>query len=66
MILCIEGTGTGKTNSLMDYLSRSTGEFHKIFICSSSTLDESPYIFLPEKNDVIKFVNDVEDIQTLE
>ena len=38
MILCIGGTGTGKTNSLIDYLSRSSGEFHKIIICSFSEL----------------------------
>jgi len=66
MILCIGGTGTGKTNSLIDYLSRSSGEFHKIIICSFSTLDEPLYIFLAEKNDEIEFVNDVEDIPTLE
>ena len=40
MILCIGGTGTGKTNSLIDYISRSSGEFYKIIICSFSTLDE--------------------------
>ncbi len=28
MILCIGGTGTGKTNSLIDYISRSSGEFY--------------------------------------
>jgi len=65
MILCIGGTGTGKTNSLIDYLSRSSGEFHKIIICSFSTLDEPLYNFLQEKNDKIEFVNDVEEIPTL-
>ena len=49
MILCIGGTGTGKTNSLIDYLSGSSGEFHKIIICSFSTLDEPLYNFLAEK-----------------
>ena len=50
MILCIGGTGTGKTNSLIDYISRSSGEFYKIIICSFSTLDEPLYNFLAEKN----------------
>ena len=66
MILCIGGTGTGKTNSLIDYLSRSSGEFHKIIICSFSTLDEPLYNHLQEKCDEIEFVNDVEDIPSLE
>ena len=39
MVLCIGGTGTGKTNALMDCLSRSSGEFNKIVICSFSTLE---------------------------
>jgi len=66
MILCIGGTGTGKTNSLIDYLSRSSGEFHKIIICSFSTLDEPLYNFLAEKNDEIDFVNDVDEIPSLD
>ena len=66
MILCIGGTGTGKTNSLIDYISRSSGEFYKIIICSFSTLDEPLYNFLAEKNDKIEFVNDVEEIPSLE
>jgi hypothetical protein len=51
MILCIGGTETGKTNSLIDYISRSSGEFYNIIICSFSTLDEPLYKFLSEKND---------------
>ena len=66
MILCIGGTGTGKTNSLIDYISRSSGEFYKIIICSFSTLDEPLYNFLAEKNDKIEFVNDVDEIPLLE
>ncbi len=49
MILCVGGIGTGKTNALIDYLSRTSGEFHKIIIVSFSTLDEALYNFL-QKN----------------
>jgi hypothetical protein len=28
MILCAGGTGTGRTNALIDYLSRTSGDFH--------------------------------------
>ena len=66
MILCIGGTGTGKTNSLIDYISRSSGEFYKIIICSFSILDEPLYNFLAEKNDKIEFVNDIEEIPSLD
>ena len=40
MILCIGPTGSGKTTALIDYISQSLGEFHKIFICSFATTDE--------------------------
>ena len=66
MILCIGGTGTGKTNALIDYLSRSSGEFHKIIICSFSTLDEPLYKFLEQKNKEIEFINNIEDVPDLE
>ena len=65
MVLCIGGTGTGKTNALMDYLSRSSGEFHKIVICSFSTLDEPLYKHLQQKNDEIEFINDIEEVPEL-
>ena len=58
MILCIGGTGTGKTNALIDYLSRTSGEFHKIIIVSFSTLDEPLYNFLQQKSNDIEFIND--------
>ena len=66
MILCIGGTGTGKTNALIDYLSRSSGEFHKIIICSFSTLDEPLYNFLEKKNKEIEFINNIEDVPDLD
>jgi type II secretory ATPase GspE/PulE/Tfp pilus assembly ATPase PilB-like protein len=40
ILLCIGPTGSGKTNALIDYISQSLGEFHKIFICSFATTDE--------------------------
>jgi len=65
MILCIGGTGTGKTNAFIDYLSKTSGEFHKIIICSFSTLDEPLYNFLQDKNDKIEFVNDINEVPSL-
>jgi hypothetical protein len=39
MIVCVGGTGTGKTNALIDYLGRTSREFHKIIIVSFFTLE---------------------------
>ena len=30
MILCIGGTGAGKSNALLNYIHRSSGEFFKL------------------------------------
>ena len=65
MILCIGGTGTGKTNALIDYLSRTSGEFHKIIIVSLSTLDEPLYNFLQQKSNEIEFINDIDEVPDL-
>ena len=65
MILCVGGTGTGKTNAFVDYLSRTSGEFHKIIIISFSTLDEPLYNFLQSKNSEIEFINSIEDVPSL-
>jgi hypothetical protein len=37
MILCLGGTGSGKSNALVNYIARSSGEFYKIIVCSFST-----------------------------
>ena len=36
MILAIGGTGTGKSNSVLNYINRSSGEFIDIIIFSGS------------------------------
>ena len=65
MILCVGGTGTGKTNALIDYLSRTSGEFHKIIIVSFSTLDEPLYNFSQQKSNDIEFINNIDDVPDL-
>jgi hypothetical protein len=50
MILCLGGTGSGKSNALVNYIQRSSGEFYKIIICSFSTTDEPLYKMLEGKN----------------
>ena len=44
---CLIGaSGTGKSNALMDYIEKSSGEYQKIIICSFSTTDEPLYQYL--------------------
>ena len=49
MILCLGNTGSEKTNALLNYLSRASGEFYKIIICSFSTTDEPLYQLIKNK-----------------
>ena len=65
MILCIGGTGAGKTNALLNYIHRSSGEFYKIIVCSFSTVDEPLYNILVEKEPRIELINNVEDVPEL-
>jgi hypothetical protein len=62
--LCLGGTGTGKSNSLINYISRSSGEFYKIIICSFSTTDEPLYNLLESKK--VELINDIDEVPELQ
>ena len=63
--LCLGGTGAGKSNSLINYISRSSGEFYKIIVCSFSTTDEPLYNML-EETGKIELISDIDDVPDLE
>jgi hypothetical protein len=63
--LCLGGTGSGKSNALINYISRSSGEFYKIIVCSFSTTDEPLYNML-EETGKIELINDIEEVPDLE
>ena len=65
MILCIGGTGAGKSNALLNFIHRSSGEFYQIIICSFSTTDEPLYKLLNEKEPNISLINNIEDVPEL-
>ena len=44
MICCVGGTGSGKTNALIDFLTRKNEAFYDIIIFSGSTTEEPLYI----------------------
>jgi len=61
MILCIGGSGSGKSNSLVDYLSKKNDSFCDILIYSGSTTNEPLYDYLQKKIPEIQFFNDIEE-----
>jgi hypothetical protein len=66
MISCIGGSGSGKTNSLVNFLSLKSDAFHKIVIFSASTLDEPLYSFLQNKIPELEMYNDINELPSLD
>ena len=66
MISCIGGTGSGKSNSLVNFLSLKNDAFHKIVIFSGSTTDEPLYSFLQNKIPELEMYNDINELPSLE
>jgi hypothetical protein len=65
MITCIGGTGSGKTNSLIDFISRKNEAFHQIIIYSGSTTEEPLYLFLKQKMPEVEYFNDINEVPEL-
>lgn len=61
-ILMIGASGCGKSNSLLNFIERSSGEFHQIIICSFSTTDEPLYNYLQSKIPDVELINDINDV----
>jgi len=65
MICCIGGTGSGKTNALVDWLSRKNDAFYNIIIFTGSTSDEPLYSMLKQKMPDIELYNDISQLPEL-
>lgn len=65
MICCIGGTGSGKTNALIDFISRKNEAFHEIIIFSGSTTEEPLYQFLKQKMPEVQYFNDIDEVPEL-
>ena len=66
MISCIGGTGSGKSNALVNFLSLKNDAFHKIVIFSGSTTDEPLYSFLQNKIPELEMYNDIDELPSLD
>ena len=65
MIMCIGGTGCGKTNALMDFLSRKQNAFYDIILFAGSTVDEPLYNLMQSKIPDMQVYNDIADLPEL-
>jgi hypothetical protein len=66
MITCIGSTGSGKSNSLVNFLSLKNDAFHKIIIFSGSTTDEPLYSFLGSRIPELEMYNDINELPSLD
>ena len=65
MVTLIGGTGSGKTNALIDFLHRNDETFHKIIIFSASSLDEPLYKKLIQNMPQIEAYNNIDELPSL-
>lgn len=65
MITCIGGTGSGKTNALMDFLNRKDESFYKIIIFTASTADEPLYNALCHSIPETEVYTDINELPSL-
>lgn len=61
-ILMIGSSGTGKSNSLLNFIEKSSGEFNEIIICSFSTTDEPLYNYLQQKIPQVQLINNIDEV----
>jgi hypothetical protein len=66
MICTIGGTGTGKTNALVNFLDKKRDAFHDIIIFSGSTTDEPLYKFLEDKIEGLQLTNDIDEVPDMQ
>jgi hypothetical protein len=66
MIVTIAPTGGGKTNSVVEFLSRKNGRFYEIIIFTGSSKDEPLYNFLASRIDGLQLIDDIASLPQIE
>ena len=66
MMLTVGPTGVGKTNSVIEFLSRKNSQFFEIIIFTGSSKDEPLYNFLASRIDGIKLIDDANELPKVE
>jgi len=62
IIVCIGQTGTGKTNALIDFLSRKDEAFYDIILFNPVSSDEPLYNMLKQKIPEMKVITDIAEL----
>lgn len=65
-LLFVGQSGSGKTNTLLNYIERSSGEYEQIIICSFSTTDELLYQYLKDKIPEVELINNIEEVPVIQ
>lgn len=65
MILCVGGTGSGKSTALLEFIKRKQNAFYQIIIFSGSGVDEPIYNYLVSKNNAVELYTDTKDLPEL-
>lgn len=65
MICCIGGTGAGKTNALLEFLSRKNEAFYEIIYFNPVSSDEPLLNLLKQKMPDMEFYNEINDLPEL-
>ena len=66
MILSIGQSGSGKTNSVVDFLKRADGKFYEIIIYTGSSSDEPLYKFLHSNIDGLQLIDEIEKLPNID
>ena len=65
MICIIGGSGSGKTNAILNWLSKCDDKFYKIIILNANSTDEPLYNLLKEKIPEIENYSDINELPDL-
>jgi len=66
MVLCVGKSGSGKTNSIIEFLSRKNSRFYEIIIFTGSNTDEPLYNFLKARINGIQLIDDIKNLPKIE
>jgi len=66
MVLLVGKTGSGKSNYLLEFLSRKVNSFYDIIIFSGSFVQEPFYNYLKEKIPDVQLIDDINDMPTVD